>query len=145
MKTKTELELEEKDKIIKALKKVLCFPETHITDEESKTLFEQEKLSKTDVKNIMLIRGTSEKTISIMALFIEDVYNIYKMPTMDYKHSNMDILPLKLSGLCLKKAVGILLACGDETIKIRVKPDYPMILYNKDFEIMIAPRVGGKE
>ena len=145
MKTITELELEQKDRIIKTLKKVLCFPETHITDKEAEVLFEQEKLSCTDKENIILLRGISKKTISIMALFIEDVYNTHKMPIMDYKNSQMDILPLKINGTCVKNAINILLAYGNEGIKIKAKPDYPMILYNEDFEIMVAPRIGGKE
>jgi len=123
---KTEL------KVIKQLGTLLTLAENPITDyaDENKTV------AVMDPSNIALIQGINADGKRLLANFVEKDSNEVKIPELEYSKFNGSC---KYSSIYMKRIIE-LMETLKESFKISTGTDYPAIIENDYFKIMLAPR-----
>lgn len=126
----------EMNKIIIPMKKTFSLAKNPISEEEA-----LEKLKCVhDPANVGMISGKSEEAKRLLSYFVDKEDDIeLELPTLkDYDSSLLSICSYSLE--YLKPFIDIL-NITDDKIKIKVKNDYPLTLENKDFILILAPRI----
>ena len=126
-------EPKEETKIMKALDQV--FDRTHNVTEED-ALLGKDLNKAVDNVNCIMIEALSERGKRIISRYV-DRERLVEKPALDYsKETGNTNISIDFITKCIK-----ILEIDQDYINIIVGKDKPIIMKNKDFEIMIAPRI----
>lgn len=129
-------------------KKAIIFDalnEMFSNSENTYSLSEYSKLKSVKVVDrtmIVMIESKSERAKDILYDYVENMS--FELPKFegDYSVSTGDVCKSKFSMNFVNEALDILKASDDECgVWFSVKKDYPLTLENRDFRIIIAPRI----
>ena len=123
-------------KLIKALSKVLKEEKNCLTEEK---ILLRDSVLVTDDPNIMAIIALTDEAKLILRRFISDEDN-RSIPILNFENTYSDISKVRIASDYLKEAITIL-NCLEDSVVITAKKDYPLMLENKHFRILIAPRI----
>ena len=126
-------EPKEETKIMKALDQV--FDRTHNVTEED-ALLGKDLNKAVDNVNCIMIEALSERGKRIISRYV-DRERLVKKPALDYsKETGNTNISIDFITKCIK-----ILEIDQDYINIIVGKDKPIIIKNKDFEIIIAPSI----
>jgi len=126
-------EPKEETKIMKALDQV--FDRTHNVTEED-ALLGKDLNRAVDNAHCIMIEALSERGKRIISRYV-DRERLIKKPALDYsKETGNTNISIDFITKCIK-----ILKIDQDYINIIVGKDKPIIIKNKDFEIIIAPRI----
>lgn len=96
-----------------------------------------------DTTNVMGFVPITPRARLLLKPFISVDTDLKKAPTLDYSIGDKEPTPVSSYGTeYLLVAVKFFESLG-EKVSLKLKKDYPITLFNDDFEVIIAPRVGG--
>jgi hypothetical protein len=135
---KFELKLE--TKLITKLKKIVAISDVPIPEEEIINLATVNIINKT---NTLLITAKTEEAKRILSRFIrskEDI--IFKCDQFEYNNPLSGIeIKSNYSIKLLKQLIDFLNVGGIENITLKMKNNYPLLMENKHFWVILAPRI----
>lgn len=121
------MEIKTETKILKALNKVF-------NDLENKE--EPKEYSVYDKSNVCMITGLSDEAKNLLKRFVK-VEDTKKEPTLNYGHEELAVC--NYSTEYLNHLLKIFEY--DTAIKFTMAKDYPLTIENKDFRVILAPRM----
>lgn len=132
----------EESKIHNALGKLFCDVSCPVSETWA---LKQERVVVFDPATVCLIASRSDRAKLILRRYIDAEDEEKKFPELKYKLEK-EPLKSKYANNYMKKAMDIFIASSiedddNESVTIKVSKDYPMTIYNKDFEFVLAPRV----
>ena len=135
------LRFEPKDeaKTLKALSKILSTAQNPISEE---TAIKSEFLGVMDCASVCMIVARTEQAKRLLSRYKEKEDNTDKMPPLDFEAKKEDLgtaIISKYNGNYLKKIIDLMIIFN-ESLTFRMKRDYPIMIENEHFKVILAPR-----
>ena len=127
-------ELKTEMKVMKALSKLLNVADNPISEDEAI----KDNLEVVDRCMICAIRANTEEAKRVLSRFKEKDSK-FKIPELNYEHDGK-LAVSSYDNEYLKLIIG-LMDTIEEKSKITINKDFPMMLENKHFKVILAPRV----
>jgi len=110
-------------------------------------ILEKDKVAVMDAANVSLIFAISNRAKLILRRYINHDTEM-KIPELKYDDlPNKKEIEAMYSSECLESLLNFFKIFDKMTkegnVKIKIKPDFPMTIYNTDFGFIVAPRVEG--
>ena len=133
-----DLSIAQEFKILKAIEKVF-------SDNHNITIPKDNKYCVICPANVSFIMAQSDfgKKLLLRFLSITEEGEGKIEPTLDYFTAEKEIPKSKFSLEYINNLFDIFKY--DEAVSITIKKDYPMTIENKDFKVILAPRIEGDE
>ena len=121
-------------KLIVKINKLLVQENEPLTEEEA---ILKNEVARMDPANVCMIIGLTEEAKRVMSRFCSDNTK-ERIPTMDFTTDK--IITSKYSTEYLKRLIDIF-ECMYESVQFSMSNEYPLLMENKHFKAMLAPRI----
>jgi len=121
-------------KLLTKISKILIAEDNPLSEEEA---INKEVMAPMDPANVCMIIARTEEAKRVLSRFCTEGIK-ERIPEMDFTTDK--IITSKYSTDYLKRLIDIF-QCMSETVKFSMSAEYPLMMENEHFKVMLAPRV----